>query len=83
MATPAMPDVIAFVWRMSVVPDLVARTRVDSPDVVRHGEIQDAVDQQRRGLDGCFLPGLKRPREPEMPTFCGVIWVSGLCRRPE
>ena len=65
-----MPKVHTCVWLVRVVPDLVARTGVDSPHVVRHGEIQHAIDQQRRGLDGCILAGLKRPRQPDR---CDVL----------
>ena len=38
-------DVVAFVGRISVVPELVAGASVNGPDVVRDGEVEDAVDQ--------------------------------------
>jgi len=52
------------------VPDLVTGTGIDRPNVVRHGEIQHAVDQQRGGFDECILVGLKRPSESER---CDVL----------
>src|ERR1700723_1940966 len=48
---------------MVVMPDLVARPRIESPNIVRNGEIQNAVDQQRRGLDFRWLLGLECPVE--------------------
>jgi hypothetical protein len=60
---PAMTKVHTFVWLVCVAPDLVASTGVDSPDVVRHGEVQHAVDEQWGGFDGCSLAGLKCPHQ--------------------
>ena len=48
------------------MPDLVARACVDSPHVVRDGEVQNAIDQQGRRLDGHRAVGLKQPREREI-----------------
>ena len=64
---PTMPKVHTFVWLVCVVPDLVARTGIDSPHVVRHGEIQHAVYQQRGRLDA-WSPG-----RFEMPTPARAI----------
>jgi hypothetical protein len=61
----AMPDVQAWVGRIGVMPDLMSGARIDCPDVVRHGEVQDAVDQKRRRLQFRFLPGLERPGQPQ------------------
>ena len=61
----AMPDVEPFVGRIGVVPDLMSRARIHRPDVVRHREVQHAVDQQRRRLQGRLLAGLKRPGQPQ------------------
>ena len=66
-----VPQVHTRVWLVCVVPDLVARTGVYRPDVVRHGEIQNAVDQQGGGLDDCVLVGLKGPSESESGNVLG------------
>ncbi len=44
----AIADMIAAARRVAVMPDLPAAAPVDRPHVVRHAEIQDAVDHQRR-----------------------------------
>ena len=67
---PTMPKVHTCVWLVCVAPNLVAGAGVDRPYVSRHGEIQHAVDQQRGGLNGCFLAGLERPRQPDR---CNVL----------
>ena len=59
----AMADVSALVGRIGVMPDLMAGARIDRPDVVRHGEVQNAVDQKGRGLEGGRAAGLERPRQ--------------------
>ena len=59
----AMADMEAFVGRIGVMPDLMAGAGIHGPDVVGHGEVQNAVDQKRRGLQGSFLAGLENPGE--------------------
>ena len=50
-----------------VVPELTARPRVHRPDVIGNGEIQHAVDQQRRALDrDAGIGGAKHPGETEL-----------------
>ncbi len=50
-----------------VVPELTARPRVHRPDVIGNGEIQHAVDQQRRALDRhAGIGGAKHPGEAEL-----------------
>ena len=51
-ADAAVADVDAAPGPPEVVPQLAAGARVDRPDVVGRGEVQDAVHQQRRRLDG-------------------------------
>ncbi len=67
----ALADVVAFVGRVLVVPELMAGARVDRPDIVRHGEVQDAVDQDRRRLDAGVLSGLKGPGQAEIADVGG------------
>src|SRR5579864_6108657 len=62
----AIPNVLALRGRMVVVPDLVAGACIHGPDVVRNGEVQNAIDQQRRGLDGRELLGLKGPGKAQI-----------------
>ena len=64
----AMSDVEALVGRIGVMPDLMSGARIHRPDVVRHGEVQNAVDQKRRGLQGRRLPGLERPGQGQRPN---------------
>ena len=73
----ALADVEALVGGVVVVPDLMAGARIDGPDVVGHGEVEDAVDQQRRGLDRRRLVGLKGPGEREVAD----ILRRDLCER--
>ena len=68
MATPRCPMCRPLVGRIGVMPDLMAGARIHRPDVVRHGEVQDAVDQQGRGLQGRRLARLKRPGQRERPN---------------
>src|SRR5213079_1912878 len=62
----ALTNVLALAGGRSVVPDLMARAGVHGPDIVGDGEVQNAVDQQRRGFEGHRAVGLKRPREREI-----------------
>ena len=56
-----MSDMQSFVGRIGIAPDLMSGARIHRPDVVRHREVQDAVDQKGRGLQGRLLPRLERP----------------------
>ena len=47
----AISEMVAAGGLPAIVPDLPPRSRVDRPDVVGNGEVQDAVDLQRRALD--------------------------------
>ena len=47
----AVADVRAALGLPEVVPDLPAVVRVERPDVVRRGDVQDAVDREHRALD--------------------------------
>src|ERR1700722_6501015 len=50
-AAAAITNGRAGVGRIFVVPELVAGARVGGPHVVGRGEIENALDQQRRGFD--------------------------------
>ena len=45
-----MADVVAFGWSV-VVPDLAAEARIDGPNVVRCGEVENAADFEGSGFD--------------------------------
>ena len=62
----AMPNVQPLIWRIGVMPDLVAGARVHRPNMIRHGEVQDAIHYQRRRLDGRRLVRLPRLPADEM-----------------
>ena len=51
-ADAALADEVAALIFEIVLPDMLAGARVDREDVVGDGEVQNAVHQQRRGLDG-------------------------------
>ena len=57
----AMPDVKARIRRIGVVPDGIRRARIERPNVVRSGHVQDAVEEDWRGFYFRGLPGLERP----------------------
>src|SRR5580658_9116992 len=61
----AMADMQALRGGYVVMPEHVAGARIDSPDMVRHGEIENAVDHQRRRFDLGALIGLKGPGKSE------------------
>ena len=61
-----MADVERIVGRILVVPELLGRAGVDSPDVVRRGHVEDAVRQNRRRLDLWLLAGLEAPNLLEL-----------------
>ncbi len=50
----AIGEMIAARRLPEVVPDLAARPRIDRPRVIRRGEVEHAVDLQRRRLDRCL-----------------------------
>ena len=62
----AMADVLAHGGGMIEVPDHVAGSGIDGPDIVGHGEVENSINQQRRGFDLCGLIGLKRPGEAKV-----------------
>ena len=78
MATPRWPMCSPWFVGLVVVPDLVAGARIDGPDVVGNGEVQDSIDQQRRRLDRRGWSVWKAQASARFFTFCGVIWVSEL-----
>ena len=47
----AMPDVKRLIGGVLIVPQLLGRARIDGPQMVGRGQIQDAVHQDRRCLD--------------------------------
>ena len=57
---------VALVGRILVVPQQVCRPRVDRPDIVRHREVNDAVDHNGRRFDAGILTGLKSPGEAQV-----------------
>src|ERR1700733_4923528 len=83
----AMADVITLSGGMAEVPQLVPGVRVDRPDIVWHGEVQNTIDQQRGGLDLGALIGLKGPGKAKVDdilrrdlcktavAFAGIISV--------
>src|SRR6185436_308531 len=62
----AMADVEPLIRWVGVAPQLPRRSGVDRPDVVRTRDVDDAVDENRRGLDLLGLPGLERPRQRQL-----------------
>jgi len=50
-ADAAVADEVAAVVDPIVLPEELALARVDGENVVGDGEVEDSVDQQRRGLD--------------------------------
>src|ERR1017187_2667183 len=57
----AIPNVLPLARRDVVVPNLVAGACIHSPNIVRNRKVQNAIYQQRRGLDWRGLVGLERP----------------------
>ena len=57
----AMTDVLSFFSGLVVMPDLVAGAGIDRPNIIRNGEVQNAIDQQRRRFDRRDLVGLEGP----------------------
>src|ERR1022692_4434772 len=62
-ADPTMADVKSLVRGIGVVPDLMSRPRVNRPDVVRHGDVHDAVLHDGNRFDGARLVRLEGPGE--------------------
>ena len=79
----AAADLQAF-WQLAlVVPDLPAGAPVDRPGVIeRAGDVEHAVDHERRRLELVDDAGLKRPLRGQLIDVRGVICVSGLNRWP-
>ena len=50
-AHAAIPNGAAGIGRISIVPEFTPRAGIHGPRVIRRGEIQDAVNHKRRGLD--------------------------------
>src|SRR5580658_9960785 len=67
----AVPDVLALSRRLVIVPDHVAGTGIDGPDIVRDCEVQNAIDEQRGGLDGRVLIRLELPGQAESSHIPG------------
>ena len=65
-----MPNVERVVGRILVVPKFPRRSGVDSPDVVRRGDIEDPVHQNRRRLDLLILARLEAP---DLLKFCDIF----------
>src|SRR5579859_6633486 len=59
-----------------VMPDLPAITRVDCPDIVRRGKVEDAVDFERRGLENRAV-GAKDPSQRKGVHVSGVDLIEG------
>src|SRR5580700_10482539 len=59
----AMTYVISRAAWVSVMPYLMAGSRVDGPNIFRNSKVQNAVHQQRGRLDGCDLVCLEGPCE--------------------
>jgi hypothetical protein len=57
----ALTNMVALVGRIRVVPKLVARTRIDGPDIIRNREVQNSIHQDRRRLDRRCAPCLVCP----------------------
>ena len=62
----ALAYMVALVGRILVVPEHVAGTRIDRPEVVGNGEVEDAIHQDGRRLDARILVRLESPRKAEI-----------------
>ena len=71
-----MADVETFVRGVTVMPQLVAGARVDGPNVVGHGDVQDAVHHERRAFQLARFARLKLQANPKFSTFSGVICAA-------
>src|SRR5579875_1146731 len=72
-----MANVIPF-GRALIVPDHPSETRIHSPNLVRHGEIEDAIHFERRGFDRLRM-GLKYPGQ----TNVADVLCADLVRHAE
>src|SRR5271155_4451107 len=70
-AQAATANVESLVGRVGVMPKLLARERVDRPDIVGDGEVQHTINQQRGGFDGRLLVGLKGPGKAQAAH---ILW---------
>ena len=91
MPTPRLPTRWPPVILPAVMPEFFAGARVDRPDVVGNGEVEDPVDHQRRRFDLRIADAALRadvadavePVERQAIDVRLVICASGLKRRPE
>ena len=72
-----MANVITCGGGMIEMPDQVTRSRIDGPDVIGHGEIENSIDKQRRRFDLRGLAGLKRPSQTQISNILRI----DLCKR--
>src|SRR3984885_3671802 len=72
-----MPNVIPFAGGMAVMPDLVAGARIECPNIIRNGEVENAIDKQRRGFVLRGWPVLEGPGKRERID----VLRSDLCER--
>ena len=80
-AEASIADGAAGAGRVTIVPDLTAGTRVNGPRVVGGGEVEDAVDHQRRGFDGDGCGATASPSGSAASTGC--VGTSSEARHPE
>ena len=62
-ANTALADMVPFIRWIGVVPEHVTGPGIDGPHIVRHGKVQNTVDQQRSRFNFRRLAGLKSPGE--------------------
>src|SRR6266568_9297218 len=86
-----MPDVLALIRRIGVMPNDVRGTRIECPHVVRSAHVQNAVEKDWRGLNFRGLPGLERPSQRELINVRGsnlrqlavvLAGISAVIHRP-
>jgi len=68
-----MSDMQTIVGWLVVVPEHMTGSSVDSPDIIRDREIQDAVNKEWRRFDRSILVSLERPRQSETSH---ILWVD-------
>ena len=61
----AMADMQSFVDRLIIVPEHMPGTGVNGPYIIGDGEVEHAVNEQRRRLDRSILICLEGPRQSE------------------
>ena len=67
----AVADVKRVVRGMLLTPNLPSRARVDGPEIVRRRHVNDAVDDDRRGLQLLRQVRLKRPTQRQRANVVG------------